>query len=326
MKSPFWWRRVISLTFTHGSKNLARPRLRQKLASADKLSGSPQLRLIMEQFKYPKKIDWEQDTYRPTYGKLIVEPLERGFAITVGNCLRRVLLSAIPGVAITGVKIDGVSHEFSTITGVKEDVTDIVLNLKQVNLKANITGLPKKFSVKIEKKTEVLAGDLFAEAEISVENPKLHIATLSEGVTLKLELTVSQGFGYVPVGRIVEEGVPITTIPLAASFSPIARVAYRIENTRVGQRVDYERLLLEIWTTGAVTPKEAVKQATEILNRHFNFIAGEEVEEIKKLIKPPVEADLSERTSGKKPSGKKPPVEKKKKKLNKNETSKKKKG
>ena len=158
----------------------------------------------MEQFKYPKKIIWEKDAYRETYGKVVVEPLERGFAITVGNCLRRVLLSAIPGVAITSVKIDGVAHEFSIITGVKEDVTDIVLNLKQVNLKANITGLPKKFSVKIEKTTELLAGNLFADAEVSVENPKLHIATLSKGTTLKLELTVSQGFGYVPVGKIIE--------------------------------------------------------------------------------------------------------------------------
>ncbi|MBU2495945.1 MAG: DNA-directed RNA polymerase subunit alpha [Candidatus Omnitrophica bacterium] len=254
----------------------------------------------MEQFKYPTKIDWEKDTYRETYGKAVVEPLERGFAITVGNCLRRVLLSAIPGVAITSVKIDGIAHEFSAIPGVKEDVTDVVLNLKQVNLKANITDLPKKFSVMIEKKTELLAGDLFSDAEISVENPKLHIATLSEGAALKLELTVSQGFGYVPVGRIVEEGAPITTIPLAASFSPITRVSYRIENTRVGQRVDYERLLLEIWTTGAITPKDAVKHATEILNKHFNLIAGEEVAEARKPEESPVKASLPEKTSVKK--------------------------
>ncbi|MCX5642612.1 MAG: DNA-directed RNA polymerase subunit alpha [Candidatus Omnitrophica bacterium] len=271
----------------------------------------------MEQFKYPTKIDWEQDTYRETYGKAVVAPLERGFAITVGNCLRRVLLSAIPGVAITSVKIDGVAHEFSTIPGVKEDVTDIVLNLKQVNLKANITGLPKKFSVMIEKKTELLAGDLFADAEISVEN----IATLSEGAKLNLELTVSQGFGYVPVGRIVEEGVPITTIPLAASFSPITRVSYRIENTRVGQRVDYERLLLEVWTTGAITPKDAVKQATEILNKHLNLIAGEEAEEIKAVKESPVKDVVTGKTISKKIPPAKP-----KKKLKKNETSKKKKG
>lgn len=276
----------------------------------------------MEQFKYPKKIDWENDTYRPTYGKVVVEPLERGFAVTVGNCLRRVLLSAIPGVAITSVKIDGVSHEFSTIPGVKEDVTDIVLNLKQVNLKANITGLPKKFSVKIEKKTELLAGDLFADAEISVENPKLHIATLSEGATLNLELTVSQGFGYVPVGRIVEEGVPITTIPLAASFGPITRVSYRIENTRVGQRVDYERLLLEIWTTGAITPKDAVKQATEILNKHFNLIAGEEAEVIAIPKGPPIKAGSTKKTV----SQEEVSPQKIKKELKKNATSTKKKG
>ncbi|MFH2068149.1 MAG: DNA-directed RNA polymerase subunit alpha [Candidatus Omnitrophota bacterium] len=291
----------------------------------------------MEQFKYPKKIDWENDTYRPTYGKVVVEPLERGFAVTVGNCLRRVLLSAIPGVAITSVKIDGVAHEFSTIPGVKEDSTDVVLNLKQVNLKANITGLPKKFFVKIEKKTELLAGDLFADSEISVENPKLHIATLSEGATLKMELTVSPGFGYVPVGRISEEGVPITAIPLAASFGPITRVSYRIENTRVGQRVDYERLLLEIWTTGAITPKEAVKYATRILNKHFNLIAGEETEEIKTVQESLVKAGSPEKSSTKKPSvktgfikklsaKKNSPPKKTKRELKKNATSSKKKG
>jgi len=278
----------------------------------------------MEQFKYPTKINWEKDTYRETYGKAVVEPLERGFAITVGNCLRRVLLSAIPGVAITSIKIDGIAHEFSAIPGVKEDVTDIVLNLKQVNLKANVTGLPKKFSVTIKKKIELLAGDLFSDAEISVENPKLHIATLSEGVTLKLELTVSQGFGYVPVGRIVEEGVPITTIPMTSSFSPIARVAYRIENMRVGQRVDYERLLLEIWTTGAVTPKDAVKHATEILNKHFNLIAESgESDEIKKTKELPVKTSLPEKPSAKKPL---PKTKKTKKKLKTNATPTKKKG
>ncbi len=277
----------------------------------------------MEQFKYPKKIDWDKETYRSTYGKVVVEPLERGFAITVGNCLRRILLSAIPGVAITSVKIDGVAHEFSAIPGVKEDVTDFVLNLKQVNLKANITDLPKKFSVTIGKKTELLAGDLFPGAEISVENPKLHIATLSGETALKLELTVNQGFGYVPAGRISEEGVPINTIPLAASFSPITRVSYRIENTRVGQRVDYERLLLEIWTTGAITPKDAVKHATGILNRHFNLIAETEGEETKKPKELPAAAGFAEEPLSDKPlSGKK----QKKKKLKKNATSAKKKG
>ncbi len=277
----------------------------------------------MEQFKYPKKIDWDKDTYRSTYGRIVVEPLERGFAITVGNCLRRILLSAISGVAITSVKIDGVAHEFSTIPGVKEDVTDFVLNLKQVNLKANITEFPKKFFVTIGKKTELLAGDLFPGSEVSVENPKLHIVTLSEETTLKLELTVNQGFGYVPVGRIVEEGVPINTIPLAASFSPVTRVSYRIENTRVGQRVDYERLLLEIWTTGAITPKDALKYATGILNKHFNLIAEtEDKEEIKPK---ELSADIGfteKPLSGKTLAGKK----QKKKQVKKNATSAKKKG
>ena len=229
----------------------------------------------MEQFEYPKKVNWEEESYRDNYGKVMVAPLERGYSITIGNSLRRVLLSSIEGVAITSVKIDGIQHEFSAVTGVKEDVTDIVLNLKQVNLKSNIQGLSKTFSVTIKDKAEVIAADLFPGPEVTVLNPKLHIATVSSGKTFQLELTVSRGFGYVPVSRMNREGVPISVIQLAASFSPVTRVSYYTENTRVGQRVDYERLNMEIWTTGAVSPKEAVAQATAILHRHFNLIAGE---------------------------------------------------
>jgi len=230
----------------------------------------------MEQFEYPKKIEWEKDTYRQNYGKILVAPLERGYAITIGNTLRRVLLSSISGVAITSVKIDGVSHEFSAVSGVKEDVTDIVLNLKQVNLKSNITGLPKTFSIMIKDKNEILAGDLFPGPEIEVLNPNLHIATLSDKTQTRMELTVSKSFGYVPVSRMNPEGIPIGTILMAASFSPVTRVSYRTENTRVGQRVDYEKLIMEVWTTGAVSPKEVITFATGILQKHFTLIAGEE--------------------------------------------------
>lgn len=230
----------------------------------------------MEQFEYPKKIEWEKDTYRQNYGKILVAPLERGYAITIGNTLRRVLLSSISGVAITSVKIDGVPHEFSAVSGVKEDVTDIVLNLKQVNLKSNITGLPKTFSITIKDKNEVLARDLFPGPEIEALNPNLHIATLSDKTQTRMELTVSKSFGYVPVSRMNPEGIPIGTILMAASFSPVTRVSYRTENTRVGQRVDYEKLIMEIWTTGAVSPKEVITYATGILQKHFTLIAGEE--------------------------------------------------
>ncbi|MFH0796862.1 MAG: DNA-directed RNA polymerase subunit alpha [Candidatus Omnitrophota bacterium] len=229
----------------------------------------------MEQFEYPKKIEWEKDTYRQNYGKIMVAPLERGYATTIGNTLRRVLLSSISGVAITSVKIDGVAHEFSAVSGVKEDVTDIILNLKQVNLKSNITDLPKTFPVTIKDKNEILAGDLFPGPEIEVLNSNLHIATLSEGTQIRMELAVGKSFGYVPVSRMNQEGVPIGTILMAVSFSPVTRVSYRTENTRVGQRVDYEKLIMEIWTTGAVSPKEAITFATGILQKHFTLIAGE---------------------------------------------------
>lgn len=234
----------------------------------------------MEQFNYPNKIEWDEKSYRANYGKLTVEPLERGFGVTLGNSLRRVLLSAIPGVAITSFKISGVAHEFSTIKGVTEDVTDIALNLKQVELKSNISELPKTFLVNIAEKTELVAEDLFPGPEIKVLNPRLHIASLEAGTKLQIELTVNRGFGYVSEERITAESEEkekkIGTIQLAASFSPVTRVAYHTETARVGQRVDYERLILEIWTTGAIEPKKTVAVARDILKQHLDQVGGKE--------------------------------------------------
>lgn len=227
----------------------------------------------MEQFQYPRTIRWDEKTYTQFYGRLVVESLERGYATTLGNSLRRVLLSSIGGVALTAVKIEGVPHEFSTIPGVVEDVTDVVMNLKQVYLKSNITEIPDfPFRVEIEGPSEVVADHLFPGPEMTVLNPLLHIATLGEGSRLVIELTVSRGFGYVPVSRMSSEATPIGTIPLAASFSPVTRVKLHNENTRVGQRVDYEKLTMEIWTNGAVAPREAVEEASRILVRHCEAI------------------------------------------------------
>lgn len=229
----------------------------------------------MDNFEYPREAVWDESTYTRFYGRFTVEPLEKGFATTVGNSLRRVLLSSIGGVAITAVKIDGAAHEFTAIPGVKEDVTDIILNLKRVYLQANVSELPQDpFRVEITGREEVLAGDLFPGSELTVLNAGLHVASLSPETKLALELTVRRGFGYVPVNRMETEGNPIGTIPVAASFSPVTKVAFQSESTRVGQRVDYERLIFEVWTNGAVTPREAVVSATDILTRHFALVAG----------------------------------------------------
>ena len=222
-------------------------------------------------FGLPKKIMWEESTYQSYYGKLFIEPLERGYGVTVGNALRRVLLSSIPGVAITSVKIDGVAHEFSTIPGVKEDLVQIILNLKQVVLKSSQENLPQTVRLKITGKKELLASDIFSSSNFVVLNPNLLIAPLDKEVVLNLELKVTRGFGYQPA--VKQEQNKIGTIPIDALFSPITKSTHHVENTRVGQRVDYEKLIMEIWTNGAVKPREAINYAANHLAGHFSLLA-----------------------------------------------------
>lgn len=221
-------------------------------------------------FGLPKKIMWKESTYCPYYGRLFIEPLERGYGITVGNALRRVLLSSIPGVAITSVKIDGVAHEFSTIPGVKEDLVHVILNLKEVTLKSGMENFPQTVKMKITGKKEILASDLFPSSSFVVLNPNLHIATLDKKVVLNFELKISAGFGYQPAAK--QERDKIGTIPIDALFSPITKSTHHVENTRVGQRVDYEKLIMEIWTNGAVKPKEAINYAANLLAEHFSLL------------------------------------------------------
>ncbi len=235
----------------------------------------------MEEFVFPTKFVWEEQT--AIYGKLITEPYCRGFGITVGNALRRVLLSSIPGVAVTGLRIEGVPHEFSTIEGVKEDVTEIVLNLKQVNLKPVISEFPHTVQVEINKTGDILAKDLFPDGSVEVLNGNLYIATVTTSRKLKLELEITRGYGYLPVEKMHlmrKKSLPVGTIALDGMYSPVRKVTFHVENTRVGQSVDYEKLILEIWTTGAVSPAESIVVATDILSRHFSFIAtGRSIEE-----------------------------------------------
>lgn len=206
-----------------------------------------------------------------TYGKFVMEPLERGFGITIGNSLRRVLLSSLPGYAITSVKMDGVLHEFSTIEGVTEDVTEIVLNLKGVILKIHGEG-PKTLYIEKSDKCEVTAADIKADSDVEILNPEHHIATLSDGAVLKMELTADKGRGYVSADRnkkLLPEVIGV--IAIDSIYTPVLKVNYTVENTRVGQITDFDKLTIETWTDGTISAKEAVSLGAKILNEHLNL-------------------------------------------------------
>jgi len=205
-----------------------------------------------------------------SYGKFVVEPLERGYGITLGNSLRRILLSSLPGAAVTSVKIDGVLHEFSTIPGVVEDVTDIILNLKQLSLKVHSDG-PKTLRIEAEGEGEVKAGDIRTDADVEILNPELHIATLDKGGRLFAEIAVGKGRGYVPADQNKTPDMPIGVIPVDSIFSPIRRVNYTIEHTRVGNRTNYDKLTLEVWTNGTIRPDEACATGAKILKEHLEL-------------------------------------------------------
>ena len=226
----------------------------------------------------PDKLEIEEDSHTPFYGKFICKPLEKGFGITIGNALRRVLLSSIPGAAIVSVKIDGVSHEFSTIPGVLEDVTEIILNLKQVRLKL-YSESPCTVRIEKEGEGEVKAGDIITGGLAEVMNPNHHIATLTKDGRLRMEMVVKMGKGYVPAERNVEEEQPIGVIPIDAIFSPVKKVNFVVRNTRVGQITDYDKLILEVWTDGTITPEDAIAEGAKILREQLDiFIRGKEDE------------------------------------------------
>ena len=205
-----------------------------------------------------------------SYGKYIVEPLERGYGTTFGNSLRRMLLSSLEGAAITSIRIDGVLHEFSTIPGVRDDVTNIVLNLKELCLK--MTGNePRIIRIDVEGEKEVTAADIICDADIEILNPDLHIATVNEDGKLKIEMTVERGRGYVPADKNKKPDDTIGVIPIDSIFSPVKRVNYTVQDTRVGNVTDYDRLILEVWTDGSLRPEEAVSKAAGILVMHLKL-------------------------------------------------------
>lgn len=218
------------------------------------------------------RIETEVLSQDGTYGKFVVEPLERGFGTTLGNSLRRVLLSSLPGVAVTSIKIDGVLHEFSTVPGVKEDVTEIVLNIKGLTAKLHCDG-PKTVEINAEGPCEVTADSIKCDSEVEILNPDMHIATLSDGAKLYMEITLDKGRGYIPSDRNkanMNTNI-IGVLPVDSIYTPVLKVNYSVENTRVGQITDYDKLTIEVWTNGVINAQEAVSLAAKVLTEHLNL-------------------------------------------------------
>lgn len=219
------------------------------------------------------KIECVEKAENNNYGKFIVEPLERGYGNTMGNSLRRILLSSLPGAAVTSVKIEGVLHEFSTIPGVLEDTTDIILNLKSLSAKLYIDE-PKVVRVDAEGPGVVTAGDIITDTDVEILNPDLKIATLADGGKLYMEIVIEKGRGYVPAEKNKRDEHVIGVIPVDAIFAPVYKVNYSVENTRVGQHTDFDKLTLEMWTDGSIAPDEAISSAAKILIQHFKLFTG----------------------------------------------------
>src|SRR5216684_201959 len=227
----------------------------------------------------PRGLSVDQESLTDTYGKFVAEPLERGFGITLGNALRRVLLSSLQGAAITSIRVEGVEHEFTTIPNVAEDVTDIILNLKEVLLRMH-TQEEKTIRIEVEGPKEVKAGDIVVDQDVEVLNPGHHLFTISEGGRVRMEMTARRGRGYVPAERNKVAGAPIGVIPVDSLFSPIKKVNYQVTNARVGQVTDYDRLALEVWTNGSISPADAVAYAAKIVKEQLSiFINFDETQE-----------------------------------------------
>nr|PZN84603.1 MAG: DNA-directed RNA polymerase subunit alpha [Acidobacteriota bacterium] len=229
--------------------------------------------MLWKGFQRPKRLEVERDTLTDRFGRFFAQPFERGFGTTVGNAMRRVLLSSIEGAAVTAVKIEGVLHEFSPIQGVVEDATDIILNLKQIPIRLH-TDQPKTLYVRVDKPGDVRARDIQVDADVEILEPDAHIATVSDGGSLEMELRVRRGRGYVSADRNFEEELGIGWIPIDSVHSPIKKVNYLVEAARVGQTTDYDKLTLEVWTNGAVTARDAVSLAARLIRDHFTIFIG----------------------------------------------------
>jgi DNA-directed RNA polymerase subunit alpha len=230
----------------------------------------------MKDFQIPMRVEVDKDAQSPIFGRFTTEAFERGFGTTIGNALRRILLSSLTGAAVTTVKIEGVVHEFSTIAGVTEDVTAIILNIKSLRLALH-TDKPKTIRLKKKGPGEAKGSDILHDGDVTILTPDLHIATLDKDATLDIEMTIKHGRGYVPAERNKEEGLPIGVIAIDSIFSPIKRVNFFVENARVGRMTDYDKLTMEIWTDGTISPRDALSTGAGILREHLDiFINPEE--------------------------------------------------
>ncbi|MCH6574911.1 MAG: DNA-directed RNA polymerase subunit alpha [Bacteroidetes bacterium] len=250
------------------------------------------LQLNWQDLIKPKRVVIDEKSSTDYYGKFICEPLEKGYGITLGNALRRVLLSSIKGPAITSIKVEGVLHEFSTIPGVKEDVTQIILNLKGLQLKVH-TFEKQTITISAMGECDVTAGDIITTHQVDVLNPDHHIATLSEGSKLEMEMTVELGYGYEAVESRGDIQTSIGLIPLDAIYSPVRKVNYSITNARVGRRTDYERLNLEIWTNGTVIPEDAVAYAAKIMKEQLTVFINFDEEEVDAIVEVEDDKEIS---------------------------------
>ena len=268
--------------------------------------------IVLRSFEIPKKLECDEESLTNEYGKFVAEPFERGYGVTIGNSLRRVLLSSLEGAAITSIKVEGVSHEFGTLPGVVEDMTEVVLNIKSLVLRSH-TRAPKTLRIEVNQKGAITGKDIITDDTVEVINPDLHIATLTKNVSFKMELEVQKGRGYVPADRNKKEGQPIGVVAIDSIFTPVKRVNFHVEDTRVGQMTDYDKLIIEVWTNGSISPKDAMLYASNIFQRHLDVFVNfgklpeedmaaepsddKEVELYKRLAQPVSEMELSVRSA-----------------------------
>jgi DNA-directed RNA polymerase subunit alpha len=229
--------------------------------------------MLWKGFQRPKRLEFERDGQTDRFSRCFAQPFERGFGTTIGNAMRRVLLSSIEGAAVTAVRIEGVLHEFSPIPGVVEDATDIILNLKQVPFKLN-SDQTKALYVKVEKAGEVKARDIQADGDVEILDPDAHIATVAEGGRLEMEMRLKRGRGYVAADRNFDDDLGIGWIPIDSVHSPVKKVNYLVEAARLGQTTDYEKLTLDVWTNGSITPRDAVSNAAKLVREHLNIFVN----------------------------------------------------
>ncbi len=229
--------------------------------------------IALRSFEIPKRLECDEETLTETYGRFVAEPFERGFGVTIGNSLRRVLLSSLEGAAVTSIKIDGVSHEFGTLPGVQEDMTEIVLNIKKLVIRSHAR-TAKTLRVEVDKKGEITGKDIITDETVEIVNPDQHIATLTKNAEFRMEIEIQKGRGYFPAERNKKDDQPIGVIAVDSLFTPVKKVNFHVEDTRVGQMTDYDKLIVEVWTNGSVSPKDAMLYASNILQRHLDVFVN----------------------------------------------------